>query len=59
MVNMTEVKVIDPKLSSEELAQLAKAKEMPITFDDDSPETTPERALKFKRVRQPQKASGE
>ncbi len=23
---------------------------MPITFDEDCPETTPERALKFKRV---------
>ena len=30
--------------------ELEKAKKMPITFDKDCPETTPERALKFRRV---------
>ena len=34
----------------EELEELEKAKKMPITFDKDCPETTPERALKFRRV---------
>lgn len=29
---------------------IKQAKTMPISFDEDCPETTPERALKFKRV---------
>ena len=28
---------------------------MPITFDDDCPETTPEKAVKFRRVNPPRK----
>ena len=36
--------------TKEELEQLAKAKGMPISFDKECPPTTPERALKFKRV---------
>lgn len=39
--------------SKEELEELARAKSMPITFDEDCPETTPERAVKFKRVNPP------
>ena len=35
------------------LAELEQAKKMPITFDEDCPETTPERALKFRRVNPP------
>ena len=34
----------------EELKELERARTMPITFDEDCPETTPERALKFRRV---------
>ena len=30
--------------------ELERARTMPITFDEDCPETTPERAMKFKRV---------
>ena len=41
----------------EEIIELEKARKMPITFDDDCPETTPERALKFKRVNPPRKAA--
>jgi hypothetical protein len=37
-------------LTAEDRAELEKARSMPITFDEDCPETTPERALKFKRV---------
>ena len=33
-----------------ELKELEHARTMPITFDEDCPETTPERALKFRRV---------
>lgn len=43
--------------SAEEQKELDRAREMPITFDADCPETTPERALKFKRVNPPRKNS--
>ncbi len=36
--------------TKEEMEQLERAREMPITYDKDCPETTPERAIKFKRV---------
>ena len=36
--------------SAEELAQLEIARQMPIVFDEDCPETTPERAVRFRRV---------
>ena len=39
--------------TQEELAELETAKKMPITFDADCPETTPERAVKFRRVNPP------
>ena len=35
---------------------LKAAKEKPIVFDEDCPETTPERALKFRRVNPPRGA---
>ena len=34
----------------EELKELERARTMPITFDEDCPETTPGRAMKFRRV---------
>ena len=34
----------------EELKELERARSMPIAFDEDCPETTPERAMKFRRV---------
>ena len=34
----------------EDLKELERARTMPITFDEDCPETTPERAMKFRRV---------
>ena len=33
-------------LTAEEMKEIETAREMPITFDDDCPETTPERAIK-------------
>lgn len=36
--------------TEEERAELERAKMMPITFGEDCPETTPERALRFRRV---------
>jgi hypothetical protein len=39
--------------SEAELEELEKARMMPIIFDEECPETTPERALKFRRVNPP------
>ena len=36
--------------TEEERQQLEKARSMPITYDDDCPEVTPERARKFRRA---------
>lgn len=44
--------------SEEELEALAKARNTPIAFDKDCPETTPERALKFRRVNPPRDRIG-
>ena len=60
MVNMTDYRETIKKelpFTEEEMEQLDKAKNMPITFDEDCPETTPERALKFRRVNPPRKTS--
>ncbi len=53
---MGNINTLSPSLakelafSEEELKELEIAREKPIVFDEDCPETTPERALKFKRV---------
>lgn len=36
--------------TQDEREELERARTMPITFDEDCPETTPERALRFRRV---------
>ena len=36
--------------SPDEIKELEEARKKPIFFDEDCPETTPERALKFRRV---------
>lgn len=56
MVNingMTEEMIAALAFSEDEKAALAEAGKRPIIFDEDCPETTPERALKFKRVNPP------
>ena len=53
MVNidgMTEEMVASLAFSEDERASLAEARKKPIVFDEDCPETTPERALQFRRV---------
>jgi len=53
MVNaadMTKDGMNELAFTQEELEELERARSMPITFDEDCPETTPERAMKFKRV---------
>ena len=48
----------DFALTREELAELERARKMPIVFDEDCPETTPEKAIKFRRVNPPRKNTG-
>ncbi len=53
MVNATDMtKEMMDRLAftQEELAELERARSMPITFDEECPETTPERTMEFKRV---------
>ena len=53
----TEEQLKELAFTKEELEQLAKARKMPITFDSECPPTTPERALKFKRVNPSRRAA--
>ena len=48
--NMTEKMKKELAFTKEELDELARARAMPITFDEDCPETTPEKAIRFKRI---------
>ena len=48
--NMPQETMKELAFTQEELAELERAQSMPITFDEDCPETTPERAMKFRRV---------
>ena len=53
MVNLSDIPMKDRKdlaFTQAELEELERARSMPITFDEDCPETTPERAIKFRRV---------
>jgi len=43
--------------TQKELEELAAARKMPISFDDDCPETTPEQAVRFRRVNPPRGGS--
>ena len=61
MVNMIELSDETKRelaFSEEEKKELERARTMPITFDEDCPETTPERALRFRRVNPRRKATG-
>ena len=60
MVNMNSLPAETRRelaFTPEELAELENARKMPITFDEDCPETTPERAIKFNRVNPPRKTA--
>ncbi len=48
--NLTSEQMKDLAFTKEELAALEKARTMPITFDEDCPETTPEKAVMFRRI---------
>ena len=45
-----QIKVVNRQFSEAELAELDNARKMPITYDEDCPETTPEMAMRFRRV---------
>lgn len=51
-----EVPVVNMLFTAEQLKCLEQAKDKPIVYDEDSPETTPERAARFRRVK-PSKAA--
>ncbi len=60
MVNMIELSEEMKKelaFTEEEKKELEKARKMPISFDEDCPETTPERAIRFRRVNPRRSAS--
>ena len=48
--DLTRELINELAFTPEELKELERARSMPITFDEDCPETTPERAMKFRRV---------
>lgn len=53
MVSMSEMTIDKAKelaFTEDELKELDEARNKPITFDEDCPETTPERAKRFRRV---------
>ncbi len=53
MVNISELtpeQIKELAFTKEEREQLAKARTMPISFDEDCPPVTPERAKKFRRA---------
>ena len=56
MVNISEMTistVTELAFTEDELKELERAREKEIVFDEECPETTPERALRFKRVNPP------
>lgn len=56
MVNvneMTDETIKALAFSEDEKVALDRARKMPVVFDEDCPETTPERALRFRRVNPP------
>ncbi|NBI66459.1 hypothetical protein D1646_06450 [Pseudoflavonifractor sp. 60] len=53
MVNITDLtqeELESLELTQQELEELERARAMPITFDEDCPEITPEQARRFRRV---------
>jgi hypothetical protein len=53
MVNtdgMSKELIAELAFSEKEINEIKIAREKPITFDEDCPETTPDKAMKFQRV---------
>lgn len=55
--NMTEKLKKELAFTEEDLEELERARKMMITFDEDCPETTPEKAIKFRRVNPPRRTT--
>lgn len=58
MVNISEMTpelLRELSFTDEQRQELANARKKPVVFDEDCPETTPERALKFRRVNPPRR----
>ena len=56
MVNMNEMSKAlgeDLAFTQKDLEELERARGMPISFDEDCPEVTPEMAIHFRRVNPP------
>ena len=49
-IDRVKIKEYSIELTEKELQVLEDARKRPVSFDEDCPETTPERAIKFKRV---------
>ena len=50
LVDMTKEQIEELAFTEKELEELERARNMPITFDEDCPKTTPEKAVKFRRA---------
>ena len=51
--NLDNIVAEELTFTVEEIEEIKKAREMPIVFDEDCPEVTPEKAVKFRRVNPP------
>lgn len=61
MVNtngMTKEMIASLAFSEDEKVALAEARKKSVVFDEECPETTPEKALKFRRVNPPRNRMG-
>lgn len=61
MVNMNEItkkQIRELAFTDSEREEIDLARSKPISFDEDCPETTPERAKKFRRVNPPRHRLG-
>lgn len=51
--DFTKEQLAELAFNEEELRELENARKMPIVFDEECPEVTPEQAVKFRRVNPP------
>lgn len=58
MIELTEEMKNELAFTEKERKELENARKMPISFDADCPETTPERAIRFRRVNPKRNSSG-
>ena len=58
MNSMSEELKKELAFTEDDLRELEHARKMPITFDEDCPETNPEKAIRFRRVNPPRRLVG-